>query len=270
MIGRGTVDEDTLEPPSTELRMAMRRAWLGNDWFEVLENSERAMASTCGGCWLDVQHYSHKACRELGYDAVAHAIRGMTAAYLQAVPDITSAVMLDGSPTASPDTQAWIRTEVLTDPRKAREESLEEVRQAETFASFSQEVEPDAFDVAAGELGAGRFDEAFRVLSEALVREQTGRGRLQRKIQLAKICMEGDQRRVALPLLKEISNVIEERRLDMWESPEFVAAPLAMLYRCLGRADEDPTGENEAAQRRIYDRICATDPRKALELVTQR
>ena len=218
------------------------------------------MADACGGCWLDLQLYSQRACKELGYDAAAQSIRGLTATYLQAVPDIQFAVMLDGSPTASPDTLSWIRTEVLADPQRARNESLEEVRSVEDETPFEEKT-PDAFEVAVNEFNSGRFSEAFRILTEAQRTEQTGRGRLQRKIQLAKICMEAQQYRIALPVLEEINRTIESRSLDQWESPEFVSAPLAMLYLCLEQG-----GEDEAARKRIYDRICAADPVKALEL----
>ena len=262
MIAKGgSVDESSLEPPSTELKMALRRAWLDNSWYDVLENTERAMAESCGGCWLDLQLYSQRACKELGYDAAAQSIRGLTATYLQAVPDIQCAVMLDGSPTASPDTLSWIRAEVLADPQRARNESLEEVRSVEDETPFEDKI-PDAFEVAVNEFNSGRFSEAFRILTEAQRSEQTGRGRLQRKIQLAKICMEAQQYRIALPVLQEINRTIESRNLDQWESPEFVSAPLAMLYLCLEQG-----GEDEEARRKIYDRICAADPVKALELV---
>lgn len=263
MLAKGAVDEETLEPPGTELRTGLRRALLNSDWGEVLAHTERAMAAPCGSCWLDIQQYSTRACRELGYDGAANAIRGMTAAYLRSLPELAYAVMLDGSPTSTADTLAWIRTEVLTDPDKARSESLDEVRPVES-AWQGEATEPDAFEVAGNELGAGRFSEAFRILAEAAARERSGRGRMQRKIQLAKICMEGGQPRIALTFLQEIFGVIEGRSLESWEAPEFVATPLAMLYRCFEQLDE-----NEEQRRRIYDKLCAVDPIKALELVAR-
>lgn len=260
MLARGAVDEQTLEPPGTELRTSIRRALLNSEWGGVLEHAERAMEASCGCCWLDIQQYSTRACQELGYAGAANAIRGMTAAYLRSLPNLAYAVMLDGSPTANADTLLWIRSEVLADPDKARTESLDEVRPVE-FDSPVEGKGPDAFEVAENELGAGRFSEAFRVLTEALAREQSGRGRMQRKIQLSKICMEGGQSRIALVFLKEIWGVIEERRLESWEAPEFVIPPMAMLYKCFDQVDEG--GEQ---RQRIYDKLCAVDPLKALEL----
>lgn len=260
LIERGAVDEDTLHPPATETRTALRRALLNNDWFEVLDQTELAMASPCGACWLDLQQYSARACTELGYTGAAHAIRGITAAYLRAVPDLPYAVMPDGSPVAAADTLAWIRTEVQTDPARALTESLADVRPSE-LPPADLSAEPDAFEVASNELEAGRFSEAFRVLAEAASRERSGRGRTQRRIQLAKICMEGEQIRLATAILQEIFAVIEARALDCWEPPEFIAPPMAMLYRCL-----DQQNENPELCRRIYDKLCAVNPERALEL----
>ena len=266
LMARGApVDPEQLQPPSTELRTALRRAMLREDWWEILEHTERAMQCACGSCWLDIQYYSHSACRRIESVAAAGAIRGMTAGYLQALPDLMTARMLDGSPTASPETFAWLRTEILVDPQSARKESLDEVRSVDFGEQLNafEGKEPDAFEVAESEMNAGRFDEAFRVLAEALQREQSGRGRMQRKMQLAKVSMEANQHRIALPILRELFHLIEERRLDTWEAPDLICPPLAMLYRCLEKTDDDAE-----YRRRVYERLCALDPLRALELAS--
>jgi len=264
LLSRGSpVDPDQLQPPSTEIRIALRNAVKGEDWWDVLERSENAMQSACGGCWLDIQNYSHNACRQLGFDAAAGAIRGMTAGYLRTLPDLMTAQMIDGSAAAGPDTLAWLRTEVLVDAQSA---SLDEVRAVdfEEQRKVFEGPEPDAFEVAESELRAGRFGEAFRVLAEAMQREQSGRGRMQRKAQLAKISMEANQERIALPILRELFQTIEERRLDSWEAPEVVGPPLAMLYRCLEKADDEAE-----FRRRVYGRLCSIAPLRALELTSK-
>jgi hypothetical protein len=152
---------------------------------------------------------------------------------------------------------------VLADPEKARAESLEEARPADP-EPWGIAGEPDPFDVAANELSAGRFNEAFRILAEASAREPSERGRIQRRVQLAKICMEGGQIRIAQAFLQEIFRVIEDRHLETWEAPDFVGLPLAMLYQC-----SEQLNENEEQRRRIYDKLCAVDPARALQLAVQ-
>jgi type VI secretion system protein ImpA len=266
LLARGTpVSEDLLEPPPTELRTALRRAALGSSWQEVLNCTERGMELPCGACWLDLQFYSQRACTELQHEGAANAIRGMLAGYLRALPDLEGLVMLDGSPVANPETAQWIRSAVLVDPQQVRKQSLEQVasfdfdKQAEIFEG----APPDAYEVASSELQAGRFNEAFRVLSEALAKETTGRGRMQRKLQLAKIAMEAGEHRIAHPLLREIHQMIETRRLEGWESAELIAPPLAMLYHCL-----NTLGENGELKQHVYEQLCAVDPLKALEIAS--
>jgi type VI secretion system protein ImpA len=264
MLARGTpVDEGQLEAPPTEIRTALRRAALASDWYEVLNQTEAGMEHPSGACYLDLQYHSHRAATELGYTGLASAIRGMLCGYLQALPDLPRLTMLDGSATASADTTAWIRDEVMVNPAAARKESLDEVRDIdfEQAREVFEGAPPDPFEVAESELASGRFSEAFRVLSEAAVKETTGRARTQRKVQLAKICVEGGQYRIALPMLREICRGIEEQHLENWEPPDFVAAPLAMLYQCLAKLDE-----NHEERQRVYDRLCALHPMKALEL----
>jgi type VI secretion system protein ImpA len=267
MLAHGSpVSGDRLEPPPTELKTTLRRASMHGDWWEVLDQTERAMELPCGCCWLDLQYYSYRACTELKQEGAAHAIRGMLAGYLQALPDLVGSVMLDGSPVANPVTVAWIQSEVLVDPQQSRKESLEEVRSID----FDQQREvfegalPDAFEVAATELSAGRFGEAFRVLAEALAKETSGRGRMQRKLQLAKIAVEADCHRIALPILREIHQMIEDRRLEGWENAELIASPLAMLYRCL-----ETLGEAGDFKLRVYEQLCAVDPLRALDLTSK-
>lgn len=267
MLAYGSpVSGDRLEPPPTELKTTLRRASMHGDWWEVLDQTERAMELPCGCCWLDLQYYSYRACTELKQEGVANAIRGMLAGYLQALPDMVGSVMLDGSPVANPVTAAWIQSEVLVDPQQSRKASLEEVRsidfdkQREVFEG----APPDAFEVAAAELSAGRFGEAFRVLAEALAKETSGRGRMQRKLQLAKIAVEADCHRIALPILREIHQMIEDRRLEGWENAELIASPLAMLYHCL-----ETLGEGGDFKLHVYEQLCAVDPLRALELTSK-
>jgi type VI secretion system protein ImpA len=260
LMKNGSVDENTLVPPNTELKTALRRALLRSDWPEVLRHTEQAMEAACGPCWLDIQHYSSAACQNLGYEGAANAIRGLTASYLKCLPELTYAVMLDGSPTATADTLAWIQTAVLPETERARTESLNEVRPVDLDCA-PEGKEPDAFEVAENELRADRFSEAFRILSEAMTREQSGRGRIQRKIQLAKICMEGGRNRIALAFLQEICGIIDERRLEAWEAPDFTAPPMAMLYKCF-----EQLGEGADQRRAIYDKLCVVDPVRALGL----
>jgi hypothetical protein len=66
-----------------------------------------------GRGWLDLQRYALRATDELGpeYASVGTAIRSELRALLREVPSLVDLTMMDGLPTASPDTRNWLRVE---------------------------------------------------------------------------------------------------------------------------------------------------------------
>jgi type VI secretion system protein ImpA len=99
----------------------------------------------------------------------------------------------------------------------------------------------------------------MRILLAELKQERSGRARFQRKVQLAQVCLASGHGDVAEPILSELAAEIERRRLEDWESPEIVAHPLTLLYRCW--ASKDTTAEEK---QKLYARICCLDPVQAL------
>jgi type VI secretion system protein ImpA len=71
--------------------------------------------------------------------------------------------------------------------------------------------------------------------------------------------MSTGQEAIAYPILNDVSDEIERRKLDEWEPSEVVAHPLALLFRCMNQLD----GDTEA-KRKLYARICRLDPVQAL------
>jgi type VI secretion system protein ImpA len=64
---------------------------------------------------------------------------------------------------------------------------------------------------------------------------------------------------IAFPILNEMANEIEQRKLEEWEPSEVVAHPLALLFRCMNQLDGDAEGK-----KKLYARICRLDPVQAL------
>lgn len=102
------------EGPPAELRQQMKRASLEGNWAEVLAAAEMAIALPCGRAWLDPHRYVVKACTEQGYHAVAAAVKSELRALLADYPGLIDAVLLDDTGAANPETQAWLRAEVLS------------------------------------------------------------------------------------------------------------------------------------------------------------
>jgi type VI secretion system protein ImpA len=103
----------------------------------------------------------------------------------------------------------------------------------------------------------------MEILSREAAQEPSGRGRFQRKVQLAQICLGAGKEPIARPILEELAQEIERRKLEEWEEPDTVAHALALLYRCMERLDATPE-----EKQRIYGRICRLDPVQALSIST--
>jgi type VI secretion system protein ImpA len=107
---------------------------------------------------------------------------------------------------------------------------------------------------------SGRTSDAIQMLADDIPRQQSGRARFQRKLQLAQICMMTGHEMLAQPILEDLASCIDSHKLDDWEAADIVAHPLAMLYRCVRKLD----GDAEIKQK-LYARISRLDPVQALE-----
>jgi len=96
-------------------------------------------------------------------------------------------------------------------------------------------------------------------LMRAAAAEKSGRGRFQRRLQLAQLCISMGYEHIAHPILEQITAEIDSRGLEGWESPTLVAQPFCLLYQCLTEAKADAE-----IKQKIYDRICRLDPLQAL------
>jgi type VI secretion system protein ImpA len=106
----------------------------------------------------------------------------------------------------------------------------------------------------------GRAEDAIRLLTEEIGRQISGRGRFQRKLQLAQICLSAGHDSIARWLLEELASAIDKHQLEDWESPEVVAHALSLLYSCVARTEMDP-----GAKSLLYARICRLSPIEALK-----
>ncbi len=119
----------------------------------------------------------------------------------------------------------------------------------------------DVIELAMKAARAGKVQEAIGMLTREMNNERTGRGRFQRHIQLANIFLTTKHEAIAYPILVELAEEIERRKLEEWEEAAIVAQPLALLYRCA-----EKLGRDDAEKEKIYQKLCRLDPGQALAL----
>ncbi len=219
------------------------------------------MAMPCGRGWLDLQRYAYRAAYDLGYYQIQAAIRAEINGILADYPGLRQAVLLDDTPSANPETQAWLDEIAPAAPAAASAFALPAAapQESRVTAQDGQPQPPDANDLAMEAARAGRYQEAIEILTREAAAERSGRGRFQRRLQLAQLCMSIGYERIAHPILEQLAAEIDSRELEGWETPGMVAQPLTLLYRCLAKMDTPPE-----VKQKIYDRICRLDPMQAL------
>lgn len=251
-------DPKLLEAPPTHVRTQLKRLLLDHAWTELLEAAETVMGTPHGRGWLDLQRYALTACDHLGSDFrfVAQALCGALRLLLAEIPSLLDMTLMDDTPTANAETQAWLRASVLD--ADAAGDHAHEVG-ATSGNGRSPRDAWDARELAQSEARAGRPERAIELLVRELATEKSQRGRFLRQAQLAGIMVSAGHETVAKPMLEEMLARIEAHKLEEWEAGTLVAEPLSLLYRCLDAADGDA-----AVKQALYLRICRLDPVQAI------
>jgi type VI secretion system protein ImpA len=255
------LDANLLEAPPTEIRQSLKKSANDAEWQQVIDIAESAMGMPCGRGWLDLQRYAYRAAYELSYTQIQAAIRAEVNALLADYPGLRQATLLDDTPTANPETQAWL-DEIAPAAAAAPETVYSPPPVATAAAPVNQAgapQAPDANDLALEAARAGRKQEAIEILMREVAAEKSGRGRFQRQLQLAQLCISMGYEHIAHPILLQITSEIDARGLEGWEAAALVAQPFVLLYQCLTKSKADPE-----VKQKIYDRICRLDPLQAL------
>lgn len=256
-------DPRLLAAPTPTSRTQLRMLLLDAKWPELLDAAETVMSSTAGRGWLDLQHYALRACTEMGaeYGTVASAIRSELRALLRELPSLVDLTLMDGLPTASPETRHWLRVEFAG--ADADEVAIAAEPAEGPAASATSPAAPDggdrAYARALGEIRAGRPQKAIELLLRELDREKSQRGRFVRQAQLTRIMVESGFEAIARPILDEMLQRMDTHKLEEWEAGPLLAQPLAALYQCL-----EKSGEDNARKQQLYLRICRLDPVQAM------
>ena len=256
------VDLALLEAPSTEVRKQLRALLQNGEWEELLDACEVAMASPCGRGWLDLQRYTVSACDGLGssFTPVSTALLSALESLLSDYPQLSQSSLNDETATANPETQTWLQE--LTDTKQQPfAQDLSTISGEIEAAGQGHKQPPDPYELAKQAAASGHPQEAIAILEREAAQERSGRGRFQRKMQLAQICMSAGYKTVAFPILEALAGEIDKRNLEDWEDPDLVIRAFGLLYQCMEKL------KCSAEQKeKVYARICRLGPAQALEL----
>ncbi|MGB6690038.1 MAG: type VI secretion system protein TssA [Terracidiphilus sp.] len=260
---------DFLVPPATETRQNLKKLSAESNWGELLSAAVSAAGEPCGRAWLDVHRYIWKASSECGYAGIATTVITTLQSLLKDLPEITGWTLSDDTPTANAETLKWLEEMVIPKPPEpvpveAAPEPEPEPAVYSSHDRSAREAEenapPDVLDLARDLMTRGQFPQAIQLLMRDAAQQSSGRGRFQRRLQMAQLCVNAGQGKVAYPVLEELVKEIDQRQLEEWEATEMISPPFALLLRCLGKNGDDTMREN------VFARLCRIDPVAAMDV----
>jgi type VI secretion system protein VasJ len=243
--------------PPASLRANLERMAANGKWAELLEESESALIQQ--RFWLDLHFLSARALAELGHRPARQALLAELASWLKRMPSVPGLLFGDSTPVASPETRAWLDSE-LTPPTLAAGPAAS--------ASGADKAEADDGAAALAEarklLSGGNAAAALALLQERVGAAGTGRKRFQARLALARLCATGGQPQLARALYEVLDRECRERGLDEWE-PALAAECLEGWLSCSRPPPKSPEAlVGDFASR--YHRLCLIDPSAALRV----
>jgi type VI secretion system protein ImpA len=219
---------------------------------------------------MDLHRMTCEALNGLGDDylEVVKAIRSEVRALLRDVPEIRGAVLMDDTPACNPQTIQWL-DDIADDPAAMPAEGEGEDGGLQPLVASRPSALPwrkrvaDPFKIAVEALRRGDKPKALEIMRNEIEAQPSMRGKFLRKVQVAELCVQANQKEIAQPFLAEVLVLMEQYKVQEWEDRSVVVQALADVYLY-----HEETIESSSERQRIYERICKLDPVRALSLRT--
>lgn len=253
-------DLTQLEAPPTEMRRQIKKLALDHKWKDLVEAGENLMGLPCSRAWLDLQRFVVNACGALGtdYQVISMAICSELRALVRDVPAILELTLMDDTPAANAETQAWLRT-LAEEPQAATPRPVPEAYGLDGHSPGWQPKYVDSYQLAVQALRGGQETKAFEILHAEIQRQRSGRGRFERRLQLLQLCVSTGKEAMMQPLLEDLIAALDNHKLEEWEDREKMAAALVTIFKASKKIQADAK-----EKQRYFDRICRLDPVQAL------
>jgi len=264
-------DGDNLmrQPPSTELRVSLKRAGRGGSWQLLLEQSLQALALPESEDWLDLHRYIWAASQDGGYREIANSVIDMMRAMLRHDDAIAQSLFEDDTPKASQETRQWIEAEVLLPERRlpapGEAVTLDPPPPLRVLVSATEQAlaheDLDVYAQAEALAANGELAGSIQLLIKDANANPARRVGFQRRLQASRLCLAHGQKVIARHLLERLLAEADEHRLEQWEGSQLVAEVIVMLLQSLDESRE-PDTEHGA----LLARLCQIDPVRALSI----
>ncbi|ACH40046.1 type VI secretion system ImpA-related domain protein [Citrifermentans bemidjiense Bem] len=154
-----------------------------------------------------------------------------------------------------------------TEEKETAEVAPPALRQPDGIAGVSrpgaaQQQESSLWGEGLALLEAGHLEQALTMLLYTSNSCESTRDRNRIRLLMVKLCLKAGRGDLARPIVEELHDMIEELKLERWESPVWIAEVLHAYYQCL-QAGELPD-EDLTLSRVLFKRICSLDVTKGI------
>jgi len=236
------------------------------EWDILLKQSEANFPNA--PLWFDLQRFIDRAMTELGasYESARQVIREEMANLVRRFPGILDLQFKNGIPFADGQTKMWVEAEVLPSVATTISESGGAKVSEETTSKKDgiAEIVAEARRIVAG----GKLEDALSLLNGHLINASLRRDQFLWRLNLAKLCLDAGNAKLALPQLESLDEEVRQFSLEQWE-PDLAVDVLRSLLQCRKKLMQDikqPSPELMSIINELYSRLCRLDVVSALNL----
>ncbi|HGJ67452.1 TPA: type VI secretion system protein TssA, partial [bacterium] len=250
-----------------QLVQGFQNLFNGGEWETLLRQSEANFSNS--PFWFDLQRFIDRAMTELGptYTNARQAVRVELATLIKRLPNILNLTFNNDIPFADDQTKMWIEADVLASIASAQPTTSQpDKKESEESSSEGNidEIVKEAKRIAVG----GKLEDGISLLKKHLLTASLGREQFIWKLNIAKLCLDAGNPRLALPQLESLDEEIKKYSLEQWE-PELATEAVKSLYQCRSKLMQDikqPAPQLAELIDELYARLCRLDVLSALLL----
>ena len=257
-----------LAPPAAELQTSLNSALTANNFKAAFDKAEIAFTSAANHLWLGLQRIAATACKGLGqpYAAVHAALLFETGLLIKRVPEIMALSFSDGTPLCDDATKDWIASEVR--PLFSADGSGASSGSGGRAGGDPVEEEKKEANALAA---SGKIEKALDLLQAAIRSSGCERDNFRRSIVVCSLLVSAKQPDIAVSILENLHEKINDYHIDKWDPDLAVEAWSAMVkVMKMAKAGKQPNVQAAMQEKTnaIVSKISQIDPKKAFSLTT--
>jgi len=232
-----------------------------SDFASVIETVENRFSTSI--FWLDLHRYILAAMEIAGeeYAAAREAVADEVGLFFKRLPEAAELKFANGTPFASPET-----VNVLG--QLAAQSGGGGGGAPSSGGDGGNDALTESSREARKLVGKKKLPQAIKILQEGLGQTGEKRGQFLWRLELARICLEAGEVKLAVPQLEYLANQIDQHHLEEWEPllSREVYSTLYVAQQRMAKMIRTPSPELAEKLQTLHARLCRVDVAAALAI----